>query len=424
MMNYDEALKFIHSINSLFCNPGLERTQELCRALGDPQDELKFIHIAGTNGKGSTSAMLDSVLREAGYKVGLFTSPYIERFNERMRVNGEPISDGLLAELCERVYPIAEGMRDKPTEFELITAIAFLYFKEMGCDIVVLECGLGGRLDATNVIKTPLLSVITGISLDHTSILGDTVEKIAGEKAGIIKSGVPVIFGGYDLSAEAVIRKEAEEKSSPFHRVDHENIHINSADLSGTEFGYGSYENIKISLLGLYQPRNAALVLSALDILKAGGLVIPEKAIYEGLMKARWSARFEIISESPRIIFDGAHNAEGIRAATNSIRHYFGEERVYVITGVLRDKEYEKIARDIVAVANKAFTITPDNPRALDGKKYAEVLASFGLSALPCPSIPEALKAARAEALSEGKSIVILGSLYTYGQVKDALRDV
>lgn len=421
MMNYNEALEFIHSINPLFCNPGLGRTEELCRALGNPQDELKFIHIAGTNGKGSTSAMLDSVLREAGYKVGLFTSPYIERFNERMRVDGEPISDELLAELCEKIYPIAKSMTDKPTEFELITAIAFLYFKEMDCDIVILECGLGGRLDATNVIKTPLLSVITGISLDHTSILGDTTEQIAGEKAGIIKTGVPVIFGGDDLSAEAVIRKEAEEKHSPFYTVEHQKIRINSADLSGSVFDYNTYRNVRISLLGLYQPRNAALVLSAIDLLRKSGLEIPESAIHEGLAKARWSARFEIISESPRIIFDGAHNAEGIRAATDSIRHYFGGERVYVITGVLRDKEYEKIASDIAAVADRAFTVTPDNPRALDGNRYAEVISSFGTPATPCPSIPDALQIAMKEASASGKSIVILGSLYTYGQVKAAL---
>ncbi len=423
-MNYNESLKFIHSINSLFCNPGLERTEELCRALGNPQDDLKFIHIAGTNGKGSTSAMLDSILREAGYKVGLFTSPYIERFNERMRVDGDPISDELLAKLCDRVYPIAKNMTDKPTEFELITAIAFLYFKEMGCDIVVLECGLGGRLDATNIIRTPLLSVITGISLDHTSILGNTVEQIAGEKAGIIKAGVPVLFGGDNPGAEGVIRKEAEEKTAPFYTVDHRKIHINSADLSGSVFDYNSYKNVKISLLGLYQPRNAALVLSAIDLLRGKGIELSEGAIYRGLMKARWSARFEIISENPRIIFDGAHNAEGIRAATDSIKHYFGDELVYVITGVLRDKEYEKIAGDIARVAAKAFTITPDNPRALDGKKYAEVISSFGVTALPCPSITHALRAATGEALANGKSIVILGSLYTYGQVKEALEDM
>jgi folylpolyglutamate synthase/dihydrofolate synthase len=200
-MNYSEALTFIHSINSMFCNPGLERTKALCEALGNPQDSLKFIHIAGTNGKGSTSSMLSSILMEAGYTVGLYTSPFILRFNERIRVNGVEISDDDLANITSIVRPIAEKMTDKPTEFELITAIAFYYFKMMGCDFVVLECGLGGRYDATNVVNTAALSLITGISLDHTAILGDTIEKIAWEKAGIIKGDVPVIFGGNNEAA-------------------------------------------------------------------------------------------------------------------------------------------------------------------------------------------------------------------------------
>ena len=193
-MNYTEAIEYIHSVNWTFCKPGLERVTELCHALGDPQDSLKFIHVAGTNGKGSFCAMTDSILRNAGLKVGLFTSPYIVEFNERMRINSLNISDSELCELVETVKPIADKMTDKPTEFELITAIAFLYFARNDCDVVVLECGLGGRLDATNIIKTPILSVITGIALDHTSILGDTVQKIAGEKAGIIKKDVPVLW--------------------------------------------------------------------------------------------------------------------------------------------------------------------------------------------------------------------------------------
>ena len=191
----------------MFCNPGLDRVKTLCKALGDPQDSLKFIHVAGTNGKGSFCAMTDSVLRAQGYRVGLFTSPYIMEFGERMRVDGENISDDELCSLVERVKPIADAMEDKPTEFELITALAFLYFAEKRCDYVVLECGLGGRLDATNVVKTSILSVITGIALDHTAILGDTHEKIAAEKAGIIKKGVPALWCGAHDGAERVIRE-------------------------------------------------------------------------------------------------------------------------------------------------------------------------------------------------------------------------
>ena len=209
-MNYTEAIEYIHSVNWIFCNPGLDRVKTLCHALGDPQDKLRFIHVAGTNGKGSFCSMLDSVLREQGYRVGLFTSPYIMEFGERMRVDGKNISDGELCSLVERVKPIADSMDDKPTEFELITALAFLYFAEKKCDYVVLECGLGGRLDATNVIKTPILSVVTGIALDHTAILGDTHEKIAAEKAGIIRAGVPTLWCGSHDGAEQVIKEKCE----------------------------------------------------------------------------------------------------------------------------------------------------------------------------------------------------------------------
>ena len=417
MMTYDEALAFIHRVNPMFCNPGLSRVRTLCRALGNPQDELKFIHVAGTNGKGSTSAMLDSVLRSAGYKVGLYTSPFIMRFNERIRVDGKEIPDEDLARMTEIILPIAEGMEDKPTEFELITAIAFAYFKERGCDIVVLECGLGGRFDATNVIRTSTLSLITGISKDHVAILGDSIEKIAWEKAGIIKPGVPVIFGGEDEVAREVIAKEVREMCSPFSVVDHKKIKIKSADLSGSTFDFDSYESIKIKLLGLYQPRNAAMVLSAIDKLKEAGLHISDEAVREGLAKAKWAARFEIIGENPTIIFDGSHNAEGIRAAKESIVQYFGDEKVITVSGVLHDKEYDKIAEDIAEVSREVFTITPENPRALDAQKYAEVIKEKGVNTTPTSSIQEALKSAINEANKMGSAIVILGSLYTYGDV-------
>lgn len=423
-MTYDEALEFIHRVNPMFCNPGLSRVRALCEALGNPQDKLKFIHVAGTNGKGSTSSMLDSVLRSAGYKVGLYTSPFILRFNERIRVDGEEIPDEDLSKMTERIRPIAEAMEDKPTEFELITAIAFDYFRERGCDVVILECGLGGRFDATNVISTSILSLITGISKDHVAILGDTIEKIAWEKAGIIKPGTPVIFGGEDEIARAVIEKEAKENGSDFSIVNHAKIEIKSADLSGSKFDFGDYESIKIKLLGLYQPRNAAMVLSAIDKLKVAGLSISDEAIRDGLLKARWAARFEIISEAPTVIFDGSHNAEGIRAAKESIKQYFGEEKVIAISGVLRDKEYEKIAADISEITEAVYTITPDNPRALAADKYAEVIRQKGTSATPTSSIKEALTLAIDNAKKSGSSVVILGSLYTYGNVIPAIKQI
>lgn len=416
-MNYQEALEYIHGISWTFCKPGLERISELCGAIKDPQKKLKFIHIAGTNGKGSTSAMLESVLREAGYKTGLFTSPYIRTFNERMRVNGENISDEELAQITEYVRPFADAMTDKPTEFELISAIAFEYFRRNGCDVVVLEAGMGGRLDSTNVIESSLLSIITGIALDHTAFLGDTVEKIAAEKAGIIKAGCPVLFGGEDKSAETVIRERAEALGSRLSVVDRSSLEIISEDLCGTVFDFGGYKNLKIGLLGSYQPKNASTVLAAIDLLRKSGLDVPDSAVLSGLEKTRWAARFEVISKEPLVIFDGAHNPEGVAAAVDSIQRYFGEKRVFVLSGVLRDKDYNIIARDISRVASRAFTLTPENPRTLSAAEYAEVLRGKGVEATPYCSIYEALDAATEQAAKEGAPLFCLGSLYTYSSV-------
>ena len=418
-MNYEEALEYIHGISWTFCKPGLERISALCKALGDPQKKLKFIHIAGTNGKGSTSAMLESVLRESGYKTGLFTSPYIRTFNERMRVDGENISDRELAEITEYVRPFADAMTDKPTEFELISAIAFEYFSRNNCDVVVLEAGMGGRLDSTNVIDSALLSIITGIALDHTAFLGDTVEKIAAEKAGIIKYGCPVLFGGEDEAAERVILERAAEMNAPFSRVDRSSLTLHSQTLDGTVFDFGGYKNMQIRMLGSYQPRNAATVLSAIDILKERGFSIPDSAISRGLDATRWQARFEVISNDPLVIFDGAHNPEGIAAAVESIRHYFGDKRVYVLTGVLRDKDYNIIASDISKVASRTFTLTPDNPRALSAEEYAEVLKEKGVEAMPYPDIESALSAAREAAKRDGVPLICMGSLYLYSSIID-----
>ena len=413
-MNYTESLEYIHSINWAFCKPGLERISALCEALGHPERDLKFVHVAGTNGKGSFCSMLESVLRAAGYKTGLYTSPYIKEFGERMRVSGENIPNDTLAEITSYVRPIADAMEDRPTEFELITAIAFEYFKREGCEIVVLEAGMGGRLDSTNVIRNPLLSVITGIALDHTAFLGDTVEKIAVEKAGIIKDGAPVLLGGGDTRVKKTVEPIALERGSKFNTVDYLKLKRHKSDLSGSRFDFGDHKDIRISLLGLYQPKNAAAVLSAVDILRLGGLEIPEDAVRAGLAAARWPARFEILSSEPLIIFDGAHNPEGITAAVESIKHYFGEKKVYLLSGVLSDKDYRYIAAKVAEVASRAFTMTPDNPRALSAEEYAEVLKENGVLATPYPDIRAAFTAAKSAARQDGVPLVCLGSLYTY----------
>ena len=422
-MTYNEALEYIHGISWTFCKPGLERTFELCEKLGNPQDKLKFIHVAGTNGKGSFCSMTSSVLVEAGYKVGLYTSPFIYRFNERMRINGCDIPDETLAEITEYVKPIADSMTDKPTEFELITAIAFEYFKREKCDVVVLECGMGGRLDSTNVIKDPYLSVITGISLDHTAFLGDTSEKIAKEKAGIIKNNIPVLLGGEDKAAAAVITEVAKERNSDIYFPNYSELKIKNADLEGSVFDYKDLHNVAIPLLALYQPRNAALVIEAIKILNTRGLSISDDALRKGLLSASWKARFEIIDRSPTVIFDGAHNPEGIEAATKSIKHYFKEKKLVLVSGVLADKDYNRIADSMAEVISHAYTITPDNPRALSAKEFAEVLSKREVCAKQTSDISEALRLGKQKATELNTALCCLGSLYTYVEVIKTLEN-
>ena len=416
-MNYDEALEYIHGVSWTFCKPGLERISALCEALGHPERELKFVHVAGTNGKGSFSCMLESVLRSAGYRTGLYTSPYIKEFGERMRLVGKNIPRDTLAKITEEVRPIADAMKDKPTEFELITAIAFEFFRREGCEIVVLEAGMGGRLDSTNVIREPLLSVITGVALDHTVFLGDTVEKIAREKAGIIKDASPLLLGGEDDAVREVISTIASERGSELFTVDYSKIKNLESGIEGSRFDFGDHRDVKIALAGLYQPKNAANVITAVDILRSRGLDIPEEALLRGLAEARWPARFEVISRDPLVIFDGAHNPEGVSVAVESIKRYFSGRRVYVLSGVLRDKDYSFIAKKIAEVASRVFTLTPDNPRALSAEEYAVEFAKNGVEATSYVSIGEAFFAAKSAARENGTALVCLGSLYTYPDI-------
>ena len=421
-MNYSEALEYIHSINWTFTKPGLERISFLCEKMGNPQSELRFVHVAGTNGKGSFCSMLESVLRAAGYKTGLFTSPYIKEFNERIRYCGENIVNDELAEITEYIKPFADDMEDKPTEFELITAIGLEYFKRKKCDVVVLEAGMGGRLDSTNVISESVLSVITGISLEHTAYLGDTVEKIAAEKAGIIKNGGRVIYGGDDDSAANVIENIAQLRGAKYSRVDRGTLKILSSTLDGTSFSYKAYENVELSLLGLYQPQNATNVIDAIEALRESGFEISDKALLEGLASAEWPARFEIVCKDPLVIYDGAHNPQGIEVAVESIKRYFGDKKVFILTGVMKDKDYGYIASKLSAVASDAFTVTPDNPRALSADDYAQVLKEKGVNATAFDNMQDAAKAAKKAAKERNTALVCLGSLYMYAEIHEFLK--
>ena len=438
-MTYTQALDFIHSTCWKGSRPGLERTIELAARLGNPQNSLKFIHVAGTNGKGSTSAMLAAILQKAGYRVGLYTSPFIIRFNERMRIDGQDIPDDELAEITEFVKPHAEAMTDTPTEFELITAIALVYFARHNCDYVVFEVGMGGRLDSTNIIdaETVVASVITGIAMDHTAFLGDTPEKIAAEKAGIIKAGVPVVFGGNHApigeahpdpaavetakSCACVIREKAAEVGAPYSETDHARLFNIRADLFGADFDFGERKDLHISLAGLYQPYNTATVLTVIDLLRDGGLTIPEEAIREGLASVKWPARFEILSKSPLIIADGGHNPEGIDAAIESVKTYFKGEKILLLTGVMADKDYDRMVARMGEVASRAFCVRPANDRALDPVKYAESFRAIGIPAEGYATVAEGVRAAAETAQAEGKALLCLGSLYMYGEVRAAV---
>lgn len=422
-MNYKEVIDYIHSISWTGSRPGLERINELLGMMGNPQDELRVIHVAGTNGKGSFCAMIESILRNAGYKTGLYISPYISCFNERIQADGRMISDGELVTLTEYVKKFADKMKDPPTEFELISAIAFEYFKRSKRDIVVLEVGMGGRLDATNVIKTPLLSVITGISLDHTAYLGDTIPQIASEKAGIIKKNLPVLFGGKDRKAHDVIKKRAEELSSEFFKTDFENLTNIDCRLGIAQFDFRG-KRYQIPLSGLYQPQNAANALAAAHILCEKGLYISEKAMEEGLKTVSWPGRFEIISQDPLVIFDGSHNIEGAEAAIESIRHYFPGVKPYLLSGILRDKDYKTIAQRISGVISRAYILKPDSPRALDAGEYADIYKSMGIDSFAYDCIKEAVENAIAGAKRDGVPLIAMGSLYLYRDITQAVKNI
>ena len=437
-MTYTQALDYIHSTCWKGSRPGLSRTVELTNRLGNPQNSLKFIHVAGTNGKGSTSAMLAAVLQKAGYKVGLYTSPFILRFNERMQINGVDIPDDELAAITEFVKPHAEAMADTPTEFELITAIALVYFSRNACDYVVFEVGMGGRLDSTNIIlpETVVASVITGIAMDHTAFLGDTPEKIAAEKAGVIKTGVPVVYGGNHppvgettstpealscVTCGQVIRAKAAEMGAPYLETDHTKLANVRSDLFGADFDFGAYKDIHVSLSGLYQPHNAANVLTVIDVLHDRGLTIPETAVRRGLASVKWPARFEVLSKSPLVIADGGHNPEGIDAAIASVKAYFKAEKILLLTGVMADKDYTHMVGRMAEVAAQAFCVRPANDRALDPAAYAETFREIGVPAEGYATVAEGVKAAMDTATREGKALLCLGSLYMYGEVHAAV---
>lgn len=422
-MNYQEALQYIHSVEWRGSRLGLERTYELLDRLGNPQKDLRFVHVAGTNGKGSTAAMLASILEASGYRTGLYTSPYIHRFNERMQVNGQMIGDEELAELTEQLRPFASAMEDPPTEFELITALAMEFFKRRQCQVVVLEVGLGGALDSTNVIDTPELAVVTAIGLDHTRELGDTIPQIASAKAGIIKEGGDVVIYGQNPEAEAVLERTVQEKHGRLYRPAYGTLRPVSRSLKGQVFDYGAYRNLQIPLLGTYQLNNAAVAIAAAEVLAGKGWAIAPETLAEGLARTRWRGRFELLSEEPVILADGSHNLQGIRATAGSLREYFPEGGILFVVGVLADKDARSMMEAILPLAKEFITVTPPSPRAMEAGELAELLRSLGAGAVTAAaSIPEGCGLALGKAGKTG-IICALGSLYMVGGLTQAFED-
>ena len=417
-MNYDEAMQYIHAVQWAGHKPGLSRTRTLLAALGDPHRQLKFIHVAGTNGKGSTAAMLAACLQAAGYRVGLYTSPFINRFNERIQVDGEQIPDRALVQLVEQVKPAADAMADVPTEFEIITALGMLWFARQRCDIVVLEVGLGGTLDSTNVIDPPECAVITALGMDHVKELGPTLAEIASAKAGIIKPGSPVVSYGGVPEADAVIARAAARQNAPLTVVDFAKLNVRGGDLDGVNFDFDGLENIRLPLIGSYQPKNAAVAITALRVLRQRGWNIPESAIRQGLEQVSWPGRFELLRHSPAFLLDGSHNAHGMRATVQSLRDRFPGQKFVFLLSIMADKDVDEMLELLLPLAKRFVTVAAHTPRAMPAQTLAEHIRVRGGTAEPAPSIEAGV--ARAVALGGSGPVCALGTLYFSGEVRTA----
>ena len=468
-MTITEAIEYINAHTWSQWKLGLSRTEELLRLLGNPQKQLRFVHVAGSNGKGSTCAMVERILREAGYVTGFYPSPYIEDFRERIQVCGEYITEEALCRITARVRDAADSMEDHPSQFEIITAIGLLYFVEKNCNIVVLEVGLGGIFDSTNVIDAPEVAVITNIGLEHTEYLGNTLAEIAGNKCGIIKSGADVVC--YENAAEVmdVVRRVCEEKGCPLHIARYSRIQLIEKGLEGQTFRFlhdqapasqdiaiSADEPLRLGLLGEYQLHNAATALTIVEALRGRGWKIPQGAVCQGLAEVRWPARFEVLSRHPLFILDGGHNPQCAEALAESIREYLpdrnsdltdresdlpgrkadlGKKAVFLM-GMLADKDYRAVIDIISPFAAGFVCLTPDSPRALPAEKLAAELQERGFYAKPCGTAAEGIKEALSLAVRLGGRgcgtedtseegalpVVSFGSLYMAGAVRSAFR--
>ncbi|GAA0092145.1 folylpolyglutamate synthase/dihydrofolate synthase family protein [Paraclostridium bifermentans] len=425
-MNYNEALQFIHESHKFGMRLGLDNIKKLLELLGNPQNNLKIIHVAGTNGKGSTCSFISSILKESGYKVGLYTSPFLETFTERIRVNGENIREEEVGKIVSLIKEKIEIMVSEgysyPTEFEIVTAMAFYYYNQEKVDFVALEVGLGGRYDATNVIDRPVVSAITSISLDHTGILGDTLGKIAFEKGGIIKEDCPTIVYPQQEEASEVIKNICAEKKSKYMECDFKNIEIKSSNINSQIYNCNingkELRDLEIKLIGDHQIKNSIVALNVIDYLNDIKITnISEENIRKGLLETKWPGRIEKISENPMFIIDGAHNEEGAKSLANSIDKYFENKNKILVIGMLEDKDIESVLDLLIPKFNNVITTTPDNPRAIDANKLKEKIERYNIEVTCKPNIKEAVDYAL-EISNKDDVIISAGSLYMIGNVR------
>jgi dihydrofolate synthase/folylpolyglutamate synthase len=417
-MNYEEAMNFIQNTNKFGSVLGLDNIRELLERLGNPQDQLRVVHIAGTNGKGSTLAFLAGIFRESGYRAGRYVSPASFSYEERFRINEENISKKDLCFYMEKIKNVAEEMvkdgLSHPTMFEIETALSFLYFLDKKVDVVLLETGMGGRLDATNVVKKPIATVIASIGMDHMQFLGDTLEKIASEKAGIIKEGCPVI--SYDNTKEVneVIKNKAKQMHAKVTFVNSAGIRVLQESLNGESFSYRSsdgrwYEKIEIPLLGRHQINNAALALETLNVIK-NYYCISDFQTEDGMRKTIWRGRIEILEREPMVICDGAHNPDGAKSLLSFLQNNFTNQRLIYIMGVLSDKDYEQMVQILAPAADKIYTVAPDNPRALSSRKLCNCISKYHQNVEERQRLAECLSEVRQKA-EKDDVIIICGTL-------------
>ena len=416
-MTLPETMAFVQAVRWQGCRPGLARITELMHRLGDPQEQLRFIHITGTNGKGSTAAMLATILGAAGYRVGLFTSPHLRVYNERIQVNGRSIPDRDLCAMAELAKPAADAMEDAPSEFERLAAMGFLYFQRERCDIVVLEVGLGGELDCTNVIPAPEAAVITAIGLEHTEYLGNTPAAIAATKAGIIKPGADVVLWGQSREVEDVVRKRCARLGCPLVIADPDQLRRLSGDFTGQRLDYRGRKGLRLGLLGTYQLGNAAVALDTVDVLRRRGWSVPEEAVRRGLASAVWPGRFEVLHRAPLVLVDGAHNPNGAAELVRCLETYLPGQKLTFVMGVMADKDYGQMLELMAPLARAFVTVTPDSSRSLASGQLAEVIRRLGLPVREAPGVEAGITMAL-EDCGPGDAVCIFGSLYQVAPVR------